>query len=78
MPAACVAGGFVGGLVLGTRRRGRQSGTPRFWLSALAVALAAGTVGCLGAGLMGLAGMVAGMAGGAAPVLVLRRLRTTP
>jgi hypothetical protein len=75
MPAACVAGGFVGGLVLGTRRRGPRQTASRFWMSAIGVTLAAGTVGCLGAGLMGLVGMVAGLAGGAAPVLVLRKLR---
>lgn len=75
MPATCVVGGILGGFVLGTRRRGPRQAGARFWTSALAVTLAAGAVGCLGAGLMGLAGLVAGLLAGAAPALVLRRLR---
>jgi hypothetical protein len=77
LPATCVAGGLLGGLVLGTRSRGPRQPSVRFWLSAVAVTLAAGAVGCLGAGLLGLLGMGAGLATGTAPVLVLRRLRAS-
>jgi hypothetical protein len=68
---ACIAGGVLGGvtLALGDRRSGRQ---PAFWAAAGAVALACGTVGCLEAGLAGLAGMALGLSVGvgAVPVLV--------
>jgi hypothetical protein len=77
MPAACVAGGLLGGLALAVRLQGRPGRGSRFWLSALAVTLSAGAVGCLGAGLMGLFGMAAGLFGGATPGVVLRHLRPT-
>jgi hypothetical protein len=71
LPVACVAGGLLGGVVLGLARP-RLRATP-FWAAALCTTLAAGALGCLWAGLSGILGLALGVALGAAPVLLLRR-----
>lgn len=69
LPAVCLAGGLVAGLLLGWLGLRLQGGR-RFWLAALGTAVLAGAVGCLPAGLAGLAGMSLGLlAGAAAPAL---------
>ena len=74
LPAVCLAGGVVSGLVLG--HRGRRppgaSASTAFWVAALTVTLAAGAVGCLLAGVAGLAGLAAGLVVGSAPALLAR------
>jgi hypothetical protein len=71
-PTACLAGGFVGGIVLGFLAT--RAGLPPLGLaSAGLVAWLTGSLGCLVAGSLGLAILVAGLAFGLAPVLTLRR-----
>jgi hypothetical protein len=74
MPAICLGGGVVAGLLLGwlgPRQRGHAD--RRFWLAAASVVLLAGATGCLAAGLAGLGGMALGLlAGAAAPALAAR------
>jgi hypothetical protein len=74
LPAICVGGGVMAGLLLGwlgPRQRGH--GDRRFWLAAASVVLLAGATGCLAAGLAGLGGMALGLlAGAAAPALAAR------
>jgi hypothetical protein len=74
MPAICVGGGVVAGLLLGWLGP-RQPGHAdrRFWLAAASAVLLAGATGCLAAGLAGLGGMALGLlAGAAAPALAAR------
>jgi len=75
LPAAAVAGGFLGGLALGGRAFGAGGRGAPYWLSATAVTLTLGTVGCLHAGLAGLGGMALGLLAGSMPALALRVLR---
>jgi hypothetical protein len=70
LPWICAAGGVVAGLVLVSRRPVRTENPAAYWITAALVTLLAGTVGCWIAGVAGLAGMAAGLAVGAAPVLV--------
>ena len=70
LPWFCAAGGAAAGLVLVSRRRIRLENPPAYWITAALVTLLAGTVGCWIAGVAGLAGLAAGLAVGAAPVLV--------
>jgi hypothetical protein len=71
-PAACIAGGVVGGAAIGWR--GRKAGLPvGAFVVAGVVAGLTGLLGCLVAGVAGLLGLLAGLAGGVTPVLVLRR-----
>ena len=71
-PAACVAGGLVGGVALGLG--GGRAGLPlgAFAMSGLVAGLA-GSLGCLVAGAAGLLGLLVGLASGVVPVLVVRR-----
>jgi hypothetical protein len=72
LPAVCLGAGVAAGLLLGWLGL-RLQGDRRFWLAAAAATVLAGTVGCLPAGLAGLAGMAAGLlAGAAAPVVAAR------
>jgi hypothetical protein len=72
LPAVCVAGGVVGGAVLGVQGR-RPFGTHAgFWVSAVLVTALLGSAGCLVVGLAGIAGMALGLCLGVAPVLVAR------
>ncbi|HVT14853.1 MAG TPA: hypothetical protein VHQ90_01565 [Thermoanaerobaculia bacterium] len=72
LPAVCLAGGAVAGLLLGWLGM-RLHGGGRSWLAAALVAGLAGAVGCLPAGLAGVAGLALGIAcGAAAPVLAAR------
>jgi hypothetical protein len=71
MSTCCLFAGVGGGLLLGVfAGRLRDS---RAVVAASLVAGLLGSVGCLAYGLVGLAGMAAGMAAGALPILVLRR-----
>jgi hypothetical protein len=72
LPWVCVAGGLLGGMALGSRGRGSPTNRSAFWTAAIGVTLLAGSIGCLLAGLAGVAGLVLGLAIGAAPVLLLR------
>jgi hypothetical protein len=72
LPAICLPAGLLAGLMLGWQGTRSKDGR-RFWLAALGVTLLAGSIGCLAAGLGGLAGMVLGvLAGAAGPILVRR------
>ncbi len=73
LPATCVAGGVLGGIALGAVHPGPRRSALQFWAGAVAVTLAAGAVGCIQAGLLGLLGMAAGLAAGSIPVIVVRR-----
>ena len=73
-PLLCFLGGLCGGALLGTESRGESKGVT-FWGMALVVAASLGAVGCLPAGLSGLAGMAVGLAAGAVPTLALLRAR---
>lgn len=84
-PAPCLLAGVAGGLALGfvVPRRHRSLPGPAGYrfpfgvplLSAAVVTLLAGSVGCGLYGLMGLAGLVAGLAAGAVPILAARHAR---
>jgi hypothetical protein len=70
-PWICALGGLAAGAILGWR--GRNAADFAYWASALtALAFAAG-LGCIPGGVMGLVGLVAGVAAGAAPALLARR-----
>ena len=71
-PAACIAGGVVGGAALGWR--GRKVGLPvGAFAVAGCVAGLTGSLGCLVAGAAGLVGLLFGLASGLTPALVVRR-----
>jgi hypothetical protein len=72
LPTVCVAGGIVGGAALGLQGRRPFAAHLGFWTSAFLVTAALGSVGCLMAGLAGIAGLAAGLLVGAAPVLAVR------
>ncbi len=72
LPTFCIAGGVVGGVVLGAQGHRLPAEQRGFWVSAVVVAALAGSVGCLVAGLAGVTGMALGLALGAAPALALR------
>ena len=72
LPTFCIAGGVVGGVVLGAQGHRLVEGPLGFWISAVVVAALAGSVGCMVAGLAGLTGMALGLVLGAAPVLAVR------
>jgi len=85
LPAASIAGGFVGALCLGGGQailpvlvRDRQdclSSTTGFWTAAVSVTVTLGIAGCLHVGLAGLAGMALGLAVGSLPVLAAYAFR---
>jgi hypothetical protein len=72
LPAVCVAGGIVGGAVLGLQGRRPFAHHMGFWISAVTVTAVLGSVGCLVAGLAGVLGLGLGLLLGAAPGLVYR------
>jgi hypothetical protein len=71
-PALCAVGGVLGGswLVL---RGVRADVSTRGLLAAGAVAIVAGSLGCLIAGVVGVGGLLVGLLAGAAPALVWSR-----
>jgi hypothetical protein len=69
----CGIGGVAAGVILGLRSRG--VGGWRYWGSALVTLAFCGTIGCLPAGAIGFAGLLAGLIAGGAPVLATRRAR---
>lgn len=72
LPSVCLVAGLAAGLLVGWRGLKRH-GDSRFWIGAASVAVLAGMIGCLPAGLAGLGGMALGMlAGVAAPVCAAR------
>jgi len=73
MSAWCLFAGVGGGLVLGLFAGRLRSAGGTGLVAAGLVAGLLGSVGCLAYGLVGLAGLSAGMAAGALPILVLRR-----
>jgi hypothetical protein len=73
MPSSCLVAGLLGGVALGWFIRRLRERGPAAMLSASLVAGLTGSVGCLAYGLIGLGGMILGMAAGALPVLVVRR-----
>lgn len=68
----CFVGGAVGGLVLGYMGARPPIDARTFWVGAITVTLAAGSVGCLLAGAAGLAGLAVGLLLGTFPVLLAR------
>ncbi len=71
---ACFAGGFVAGVVVdfvGLRSANKIG----FWIAASGIGLLTGAMGCVCAGTLGLAGLVAGFALGAVPGLLTASLR---
>jgi len=71
-PVVCLLGGVAGGAVVGGLSV-RQGGDKRLLPAAGVVTLLAGTLGCLIAGLAGLAGLALGLGLGATPLLAPRR-----
>lgn len=69
-PWLCALGGIAAGVILGLRSR--SVGWP-FWGSAIATLGLAATLGCIPAGAMGFAGLLAGVVAGGVPTLVARR-----
>jgi hypothetical protein len=72
LPTVCVAGGVVGGVALGLLGKRPFGDHVGFWVAAVSVTAVLGSVGCLMAGLAGIAGLAVGLLIGAAPVLVAR------
>jgi hypothetical protein len=71
-PTACVAAALLGGAVLGLyARQGVPGGSHAggYLLAAMAVAALVGSLGCVIAGVSGIAGMVIGLVIGTVPVL---------
>ena len=76
LPAASVAGGFLGALALtGAGLLGERPGAG-FWVGAISVTLTLGAAGCLHIGLAGLAGLALGLAAGAVPALAVWLAKT--
>jgi len=75
-PTVCVVAGIAGGVALGlfAPRPRDAHGIPL--VAASLIAGLAGSVGCWMYGLIGIGGMVVGLAAGAAPVLALRKARS--
>jgi hypothetical protein len=71
-PAACLAGGVLGGLALGLLARRAGLG-PLGLTIAATVAWLVGSLGCIVAGSAGIGVLVAGLGFGLAPTLTLRR-----
>jgi len=75
VPWPCVFGGLAAGFVLGFRlglAPGERGRAP-FWTSAVMALALAAALGCLPAGAIGFAGLLAGIVAGGAPALALRR-----
>ena len=69
----CSLGGLVAGLAVASVGNQRRAGAP-FWLSASALALLTGAIGCACVGYSGLAGLAIGFAAGVVPGLLRRSL----
>lgn len=67
----CALSGIVAGVILGARFR-TADGFP-FWTAALPALALAASLGCIPAGVMGFAGLTAGIALGAVPILAAKR-----
>lgn len=70
-PWLCAGAGVAAGVILGLR--GRVAVGWPFWSSAMAALAFAGSLGCIPAGALGLAGLALGVVAGGAPLLVARR-----
>lgn len=73
---ACSAGGLVAGLAVASVGNQRNAGSA-FWLSASAVALLTGSMGCACVGYSGVAGLAIGFAAGVVPGLLRRAFART-
>ena len=71
LPAAAVAGGFLGALSLTGAGLAGERTTVGFWLAAISVTVTLGAAGCLHVGLAGLAGLALGLAAGTLPALAV-------
>ncbi len=69
----CVVGGLAAGLAVASVANQRRAGAI-FWLSATALALLTGAMGCACVGYSGVAGLVVGFAAGVVPGLLRRAL----
>jgi len=72
VPWPCIFGGLAAGFALGFKLPGERGRWP-FWTSALGALAFAAALGCLPAGAIGFAGLLAGIVAGGAPALALRR-----
>ena len=72
LPAATVAGGALGGLLLAGRALGGAPRGASYWFAATAVTATLGAVGCLHVGFAGLGGMALGLLAGSLGPLALR------
>ena len=72
-PFACLAGGLLGGLVLGVLGVRAKLGPTGIVVAGVAAGLA-GSLGCIVAGAIGVVVLVLGLAGGLAPALAWRRV----
>ncbi len=71
---ACFAGGIIAGIVIDVVAL-RHASKVRFWLAASGVGLLTGAMGCVCAGVLGLAGLFVGFAISAIPGVVAALLR---
>jgi hypothetical protein len=71
-PFACLAGGLIGGLVLGVFGVRAKLGPTGIAVAGVAAGLA-GSLGCIVAGAIGVVVLVLGLAGGLAPALACRK-----
>jgi hypothetical protein len=74
-PTACIAGGAIAGVAVALLASTSFTARPRLLVSAFATAFLTGSLGCVLLGLGGIAGMTAGMALGASPLLWAPRPR---
>ncbi len=70
-PWFCALGGIAAGMILGWRSR-PGDGAP-FWAGAVVTLMLAAALGCLPAGVLGFAGLLAGVVAGGLPALAARR-----
>ena len=68
----CIGGGALAGVLIGRRAASLTEGRGTFLAAAGVLALLAGAPACVFAGVIGLAGLLIGFAGGTAPVLLAR------
>ena len=72
---ACVVGGALAGLVVGSSKLARSAG-PGFWLVASSLAVLTGAIACARLGAAGIVGLLLGYLLGAAPTLASRALKS--
>lgn len=72
-PFACLAGGLIGGLVVGVLGGRAKLGQSGIVVAGVTAGLA-GSLGCIVAGAMGVVVLVLGLVGGLAPALALRKV----